>query len=339
MRRGQVTRSSGGSCPGSRGSCRRSGSRRARWFACGHRCPVLQLSGACRDTYVDAYPPREYGSEVLRRESFLAADGPIAAGAAARLGLSVVLSTNGVADDSAGRHVLRTLRTWGVRLAAPDIRRTVTPASVVVCDSAGGRTFFPHLPGVLQELAGADLSGVHRARAVYVDCYEILGDSSKRILRECGDEQLVLANLGGSPPPSWLAARELGNQVSVVQTSVADGDVERARLVARDLREFTGAEVAVVTAGSGGAVLAAGAEHGRCRPARSASAAPGSGLGVLRRLPGPLVGDRRSPGGGSVLRLRHGQLVVFTSPVLPATDRRRGARVPGGGSPVTHGCG
>lgn len=210
--------------------------------------------------YVDAYPPREYGSEVLRRESFLAADGPIAAGAAARLGLSAVLSSNGVGDDPAGRHVLRTLRTWGVRLATPDLRRTVTPASVVVCDSAGGRTFFPHLPGVLDELASVDLSGLGRARAVYVDCYEVLGDSSKRILWECGDKQLVLANLGGSPPPSWLAARDLGNQVSVVQTSVADGDMERARSVARGLREFTGAEVAVVTAGSGGAVLAAGAE-------------------------------------------------------------------------------
>jgi hypothetical protein len=55
-----------------------------------------------------------------------------------------------------------------------------------------------------------------------------------------------------------LGASELGKGVSVVQTGVPDGDVDQAVSTARELWELVGPEVAVVTAGSGGAVVDTG---------------------------------------------------------------------------------
>src|SRR6266550_9407841 len=165
---------------------------------------------AVQTLHVDRYPRADYGAAVLRRESFLAADGAIAAGAAAALGLNSVLLTNSVADDEPGRGLLERLADWGVP-AIPGVvaDRPETPVSTVVCDRSGSRTWFPYLPDVVDELSGADLDVLAGARMVYVDCYEVLGSASHRVLRYAVEADIpVLANLGGSPPPSWLS--ELG---------------------------------------------------------------------------------------------------------------------------------
>jgi sugar/nucleoside kinase (ribokinase family) len=212
--------------------------------------------------YVTAYPAADYGSEVLRREWFVAADGPIAAGAAAGLGLRAVLVSNGVADDEAGRGLASLLTSWGVSAARALHATAETPASVVISDADGGRTFFPYLPGVVAHLEQVDLTPLTVAKVAYVDCYEILGVASRRAI-DAGLKSgtPVLANLGGSPVPHWLGRTLGGSRLLAIQTSVPETDAGAASHHAADLAALDLAEFVVVTAGMHGAVLRRGRDE------------------------------------------------------------------------------
>jgi sugar/nucleoside kinase (ribokinase family) len=215
---------------------------------------------AVQTLYVDAYPPADYGAGVLRRESFLAADGAITAGAAAALGLSPVLLANSLADDAAGRGLLETLGSWGVATAPGIVTgRRETPVSTVICDRSGSRTWFPYLPEVVDELSVADLDLVRVSRMLYVDCYEVLGAASHRALRAAVDAGIpVLANLGGSPAPEWLSVLKRSDAPVLLQTNAAEDIPSAVEETLEELSSLAVADRVVVTAGAGGAVLRAG---------------------------------------------------------------------------------
>jgi sugar/nucleoside kinase (ribokinase family) len=237
---------------------------------------------AVQTLYVEEYPPADYGAGVLGRESFLAADGAITAGAAAALGLTPVLLTNSVADDQPGRALLETLGSWGVA-TVPGVlaSRLETPVSTVICDRSGRRTWFPYLPDVVKELSQADLDLVGRSRMLYVDCYEVLGAAAHRAVRAAADAGIpVLANLGGSPPPAWLAELRRAQAPVVLQTNSAEDAPAAAEETLDRLSAMAVAHSVVVTAGARGAILRTGA-----RTVRAAAAA---------------VPTRRVQGAGSV---------------------------------------
>lgn len=211
------------------------------------------LSGV-QTLHVASYPPADYGTEVHRVERFLAADGPIAAGAAATLGRRVMLVSNSLADDDIGQYVRRQLTDWGVDPPRISADRNVTPLSTVVAAANGTRTWFPYLPGVATELGTVDLALLTSARFAYIDCYEVLASVAERAVVTALDSGLdVLANLGGSPPPEWLSKRRLGRAVRILQTNVADERAGSATSVADELGGLDVADAVVVTKGRHGA--------------------------------------------------------------------------------------
>ena len=220
--------------------------------------------------YVDRYPPINYGVDVQRTDRFVAGDGPLVAAFLSALGHCATLLTNRVADDPAGRDIQARLRDWRVRWAPSPVIPTQTRVNIVVCDSAGNRTWFSGLRGIQAELAEINLDPRSDATTVYVDCYEVLGQAPQPVVAAALDAgSQVLLNLGGSPPPPWLAETLAGRRVAVVQTNADEHDDVAADRQLEALRTLDIADLAVVTAGRRGAVAAA---HGQ--PALTAPAIP-----------------------------------------------------------------
>jgi hypothetical protein len=165
----------------------------------------LSYLASVRTLFVSCYPPADYGAEVTRVESFVAADGPIVAAAANALGLNAQLLSNSVAQDGPGAEVEATLRDWSVNLPSRNDARLVTPTSTVVCDAAGTRTWFPHLIDVVTELDSINLEKLATSRVAYIDCYAVLDRAAKRAVNLALSASVpVIANLGGSSLPDWL---------------------------------------------------------------------------------------------------------------------------------------
>jgi sugar/nucleoside kinase (ribokinase family) len=206
--------------------------------------------------YTVRYPAADYGAEVHQAKRFIAADGPIVAAAAVILGHQATLVSNSVADDETGDQVKRQLEAWGVASVFPaSPQRTITPFSTVIAAADGSRTWFPYLPGVIRELAVADLSALLSAELAYVDCYEILDAAAKRpVAAALSSGTPVLANLGGSPLPDWLRTLDPGSRLAVLQTSVGDHEANDACALADWLSSLRIANMVVVTRGRHGAI-------------------------------------------------------------------------------------
>jgi len=178
---------------------------------------------------VERYPEINYGVEVLDSDQFLAGDGPLVAGFLRALGHQATLGSNQVGDDTAGRDILTRLYAWDVTLAPSTMSVTRTRTNVVVCDRDGNRTWFSGLRGIVPELADIDVRALASAPTVYIDCYEVLETAPRALLRAALDAGAeIVLNLGGSPPPRWLAAAAGGRRVSVAQTNGDENDPAKA---------------------------------------------------------------------------------------------------------------
>lgn len=205
--------------------------------------------------FVDRYPSADYGAEVTRIESFVAADGPIVAATANALGLNVQLLSNSVAQDEAGAGVEKILQGWGVNVPRRTKIRSATPTSTVVCDSSGTRTWFPHLIDVVSELEKLNLEILTTSRMVYIDCYTALCGPAKRAVTIALDASVpVIANLGGSCLPDWLVEVAACQKILVLQTSVPEAESATMIRVANELLSSGVAKIVVVTGGRYGAV-------------------------------------------------------------------------------------
>jgi sugar/nucleoside kinase (ribokinase family) len=204
---------------------------------------------------VDQFPDLNYGVDITSSDQFLAGDGPLVAGALHALGHRAVLGTNHVADDAAGREVLSWLRAWGIAPAGGPPPAARTRVNIVACDRAGNRTWFSGLRGVDAELESVDVPLLAASPAVYIDCYEVLGDAPRALLAAslaAGAD--VTLNLGGSPPPGWLAAETRRRRASVIQTNASESAADGARRVLSALTALDAADTVVVTVGRHGAI-------------------------------------------------------------------------------------
>jgi sugar/nucleoside kinase (ribokinase family) len=208
---------------------------------------------------VERYPEINYGVEVLDSDQFLAGDGPLVAGFLRALGHQATLGSNQVGDDTSGRDILTRLRRWDVTLAPSTMSVTRTRTNVVVCDRDGNRTWFSGLRGIVPELADIDVRALASAPTVYIDCYEVLETAPRALLTAALDAGAeIVLNLGGSPPPRWLAAAAGGRRVSVAQTNGDENDPAKAQRTLNTLTELCIADIAVVTTGRQGAIARPG---------------------------------------------------------------------------------
>jgi sugar/nucleoside kinase (ribokinase family) len=204
---------------------------------------------------ISQFPDLNYGTDVLASEQFLAGDGPITAGALTALDHPTILGSNHVADDDPGRDVQDWLRDWGVTPAAGPRQPGRTRVNIVACDTAGNRTWFSGLRNIDAELQDVDVPLLAASPAVYIDCYEVLGNAPRSLLAAslaAGAD--VTLNLGGSPPPAWLAAETRQRRGAVIQTNVSEAAADGALRVLDTLAALDAADIAIVTLGRLGAI-------------------------------------------------------------------------------------
>ncbi|MEV0453810.1 carbohydrate kinase family protein [Catellatospora methionotrophica] len=200
-------------------------------------------------------PALNYGVEITSTGTFLAGDGPIVAGALAALGRDPILLTNAVGDDPQGRRITERLRTWGVTAPA-SAAGSQTMVNTVICDDAGNRTWFSGLRGIGATLDGLDLTVLDQVETAYIDCYEVLGDTPRRVFDAAQARGIgVYINLGGGPLPPWMNTSAT-TRARVVQTNAPRNDHDTARRLALELAQADVADIAVVTAGELGAYAA-----------------------------------------------------------------------------------
>jgi sugar/nucleoside kinase (ribokinase family) len=206
---------------------------------------------------VERFPKANHGAEVQRAEASIAADGPMVAAVLTALGVPALVISNDIGDDAAGDQVRTWLHRNRVRTTAETVPGLMTPQIVIVADGHGTRTWFPHLPGVVEALAAVDLAPLAEASFTYIDCYELIEPAAVRAIQAARMAGVpLLVNLGGLVLPQAVAAAVQGYDSLIIQTNVDDAEHESAPAVAGALVDQTGASWAVVTAGAFGAVAA-----------------------------------------------------------------------------------
>jgi sugar/nucleoside kinase (ribokinase family) len=204
---------------------------------------------------IPCYPAANSGTAILSIEDSIAADGPMVAAVLAALDVPTRLLSNDVGDDEKASAVLGWLRRNRIpRLGAGPLS-ALTPRITVVADKDETRTWFVHLPHVVEQMTRLDLAALRDAAYVYVDCYELIAEPALRVVHAAQLAGVPLfVNLGGGVLSTELADALRHMSHVVVQTSIDDQEHDHALALARDLLVSTDAEWVIVTAGAGGAV-------------------------------------------------------------------------------------
>jgi sugar/nucleoside kinase (ribokinase family) len=201
---------------------------------------------------VDHHPDLNYGVAINSQDRFLAGDGPLVAGLLSRFGHSTALGANHPADDDPGRAILSTLHEWDVTLLPGPPPCTATRTNIVACDRAGNRTWYGDLREVDDELAMVDVTALVSRDVVYIDAYDVLGDTPLAVLNAATRaSRYTVLNLGGSATPGWLT--ELAGPVDVLQTNGPETNPATVDILVNALVAMEVAELVVVTAGRHGA--------------------------------------------------------------------------------------
>lgn len=107
----------------------------------------------------------------------------------------------------------------------------------------------------MPELGGIDVQAFAAAPIIYLDCYEVLQTAPRELLAAAQDSGAeIVLNLGGSPPPDWLAVAIGNRRVSVIQTNGDEHDLAAAHHTLDTLAALDLADVTVVTVGRHGAL-------------------------------------------------------------------------------------
>jgi sugar/nucleoside kinase (ribokinase family) len=203
---------------------------------------------------VPRFPLANYGAEVVSVERSIAADAPMAAAALAALDVPTLLLSNDVGNDQKGSEARTWLQRYGVNTTANMSTDMATPQIVIVADDHGSRTWFPHLPGVVEALATVDLSALEHASFAYIDCYQLIEAPAVRVIQAARTAGVpLLLNLGGSPLSSAVIAAVRDYPRLIIQTNVDDDAFAEASQVAASVLATTGASWVVITAGATGA--------------------------------------------------------------------------------------
>lgn len=202
---------------------------------------------------VASYPRANGGAVVERVDASIAADGPLTAVTAARLGMRVGLVANAVGADLAGQRLLERLTSLGICHTIAAAADTATPRLTIVVDDTGTRTWFASLQRAPAELQTANLHLFTNARLIYLDCYQVLRVAAARALAAATEAPLLL-NLGGDQPDDSVIAAAHNRRITAVQTSLEETDAGDAEDVAAHLFERLRPDAAVVTMGRFGAL-------------------------------------------------------------------------------------
>ncbi len=218
---------------------------------------------------VDELPEHNGGVPILGSLDSLGDDAAIAASILTRWDVPTRLITNPTGNDSRGEVVREHLDAWGVNVRQDTeiIDGMETPFEVSIIDPVGARTYFQRRdPAAMAELTPPDPSQIKNAGLLYVDWYD--GPSVVHAARDAVAQGVpVYVNLESEYDSGGWVANLIGDasicQVSLDTPEAADAGDPAA--IARSLID-RGVEMAVVTLGADGCVVARGQEAYHIRP-------------------------------------------------------------------------
>ncbi len=211
---------------------------------------------------VPGFPQANQGAEVFAIEQSIAADGPMVAAVLSALGVPSLLLANHGGDDARGAQVQEWLQRYRVATTTAVETDVTTPWIVVVADNARTRTWFPHLPGVIDALTHVDLSPFAGASFAYIDGYQLIEAPALRAIQAARAADIpLLLNLGGSPLTAGAAEAVRGHSGLIVQTNVDDDHLAEADRIAPVILEDTEAAWVVITAGASGVLALSRSEQ------------------------------------------------------------------------------
>ena len=211
----------------------------------------------CLLLMVDQLPPQNGGAPVLDSVEIVGDDAAIAANILTQWGVPTRLITSPTGDDHRGETVRENLRLSGVNVRQEVKRGWPTPFEVGILDSGGGRTYYQRRdPGALAELRPPGPAQLEGAGLLYVDWYD--GPSVVSAMENAASQDVpVFLNLESEyDNEPWVSG--LLKYASICQVSMdLPGASGKPSDIARSLIN-RGVEIAVVTLGSEGCVVAQG---------------------------------------------------------------------------------
>jgi sugar/nucleoside kinase (ribokinase family) len=205
--------------------------------------------------HITNYPRVNTGAVVHAVTRSVVADAPRVAIGCQMLGILSAYRGNNLGADEEGAALRNELRSRGVTINAQLVATQPTPRIVVLSQSDGGREWFAHLPNVIADMTALDPYELSRWALTYLDAYEILDESTSRLLSADSNQRLFI-NIGEREWNAALSGLIDRAQVAplIVQASVDNTSKAKARRYADELATRTGASLTVVTLGHEGAV-------------------------------------------------------------------------------------
>lgn len=225
---------------------------------------VLDLScfsylASARVLQIDKYPQLNGGTEVTGIIDSLAADAPMAAIAASRLGLNVGLIANPLGDDEQGKNVNASLARNNISKSIVQLSDRKTPFIVVLSDKSGNREWISYTKEAENELFNADLSQISDASLAYIDLYAAIRPASLRAVDYATEHNVpIFLNLSGDIPNPELLEKLTDKKIAFIQIGLSESQESEAVTVATQIYEALNPKVSIVTLASKGAIAVSG---------------------------------------------------------------------------------
>jgi sugar/nucleoside kinase (ribokinase family) len=199
------------------------------------------------------------GAEINGVIDTLAADAPMTAIAASRLGLNVALIANPLGMDDQGKSISKNLEENKVSNSInllPDIK---TPFIVVLSDEGGNREWFAYTKEAEKELVKADLAQIDNSTLVYIDLYSGIQEASLRAIDYATEKGVpIFLNMSGNIPSPELIARLKEKNNAITQIGLHESQESEAEKIATQIYETFDPKVSIVTLASKGALAVSG---------------------------------------------------------------------------------
>jgi len=214
---------------------------------------------SARVLQINKYPQLNSGAEVNGVIDTLAADAPMTAITASRLGLKVGLIANPLGEDDKGRGISRNLEQNRVANSISLMSDRKTPFIVVLSDKGGNREWFAYTKEAEEELVKVDLSQIDNSSLIYIDLYSGIQEASFRAVNYATEKGVpIFLNLSGDIPSSELTAKLRGKNIAIVQIGLHESQESEAEKVATQIYETFNPKVSIVTLASKGAIAVSG---------------------------------------------------------------------------------
>ena len=214
---------------------------------------------SARVLQINKYPQLNRGAEVNGVIDTLAADAPMTAIAASRLGLNVALITNPLGNDDQGRSISRNLEHNKVANSINLLSDRKTSFIVVLSDEGGNREWFAYTKEAEEGLVKADLSQVDNSSLVYIDLYSEIQEASFRAIDYAAEKDVpIFLNMSGDIPSPELIAKLKGKNIAIMQIGLHELQESESEKVAMQIYEAIDPKISIVTLASKGAVVVSG---------------------------------------------------------------------------------